>query len=129
MIASNIKILSRNTYRGLNVGIAFFCLATLIVSYINRNGYTDRNPFLAAIVFTATLVEFVLTVEMFCQREKMQNLIKVFYRMTLLVVIATDFFGYCLSTIHLQYGGNVFLVGIKISSGLYAFLSYFIFHC
>lgn len=73
MIASNIKILSRNTYRGLNVGIAFFCLATLIVSYINRNGYTDRNPFLAAIVFTATLVEFVLTVEMFCQREEMQN--------------------------------------------------------
>ena len=112
MIASNIKILSRNTYRGLNVGIAFFCLATLIVSYINRNGYTDRNPFLAAIVFTATLVEFVLTVEMFCQREEMQNLIKVFYRMTLLVVIATDFL-ILFTTIHLQYGGNVFFVGTK----------------
>ena len=114
MIASNVKILSRNTYRGLNVGIAFFCIATLIVSYINRNGYTDRNPFLAAIVFTATLVEFVLTVEIFCQREEMQNLIKVFYRMTLLVVIATD----CLilfTTIHLQYGGDVFLVGTKFS--------------
>lgn len=114
MIASNIKILSRNTYRGLNVGIAFFCIATLIVSYINRNGYTDRNPFLAAIVFTATLVEFALTVEIFCQREEMQNLIKVFYRMTLLVVIATD----CLilfTTIHLQYGGDVFLVGTKFS--------------
>ena len=114
MIASNIKILSRNTYRGLNVGIAFFCIATLIVSYINRNGYTDRNPFLAAIVFTATLVEFALTVEIFCQREEMQNLIKVFDRMTLLVVIATD----CLilfTTIHLQYGGDVFLVGTKFS--------------
>lgn len=114
MIASNIKILSRNTYRGLNVGIAFFCIATLIVSYINRNGYTERNPFLAAIVFTATLVEFALTVEIFCQREEMQNLIKVFYRMTLLVVIATD----CLilfTTIHLQYGGDVFLVGTKFS--------------
>ena len=112
MIAPNIKILSRNTYRGLNVGIALFCIATLIVSYINRNGYTDRNPFLAAIVFTATLVEFVLTVEMFCQREEMQNLIKVFYRMTLLVVIATDFL-ILFTTIHLQYGGNVFLVGTK----------------
>lgn len=112
MIASNIKILSRNTYRGLNVGIALFCIATLIVSYINRNGYTDRNPFLAAIVFTATLVEFVLTVEMFCQREEMQNLIKVFYRMTLLVVIATDLL-ILFTTIHLQYGGNVFLVGTK----------------
>ena len=110
MIAPNIKILSRNTYRGLNVGIALFCIATLIVSYINRNGYTDRNPFLAAIVFTATLVEFVLT--MFCQREEMQNLIKVFYRMTLLVVIATDFL-ILFTTIHLQYGGNVFLVGTK----------------
>ena len=94
--------------------MAFFCLATLIVSYINRNGYTDRNPFLAAVVFTATLVEFALTVEIFCQREEMQNLIKVFYRMTLLVVIATD----CLilfTTIHLQYGGDVFLVGTKFS--------------
>ena len=114
MIAPNIKILSNNTYRGLNVGIDFFCIATLIVSYINRNGYTDRNPFLAAIVFTATLVEFTLTVEIFCQREEMQNLIKVFYRMTLLVVIATD----CLilfTTIHLQYGGDVFLVGTKFS--------------
>ena len=114
MIAPNIKILSNNTYLGLNVGIGFFCIATLIVSYINRNGYTDRNPFLAAIVFTATLVEFTLTVEIFCQREEMQNLIKVFYRMTLLVVIATD----CLilfTTIHLQYGGDVFLVGTKFS--------------
>lgn len=112
MIASNIKILSRNTYRGLNVGIAFFCIATLIVSYINRNDYTDRNPFLAAIVFTAALVEFVLTVEIFCQREEMRNLIKVFYRMTLLVVIATDFL-ILFTTIHLQYGGDVFLVGTK----------------
>ena len=112
MIASNIKILSKNTYRGLNVGIAFFCIATLIVSYINRNGYTDRNPFLAAIVFTATLVEFVLTVEIFCQREEMRNLIKVFYRMTLLVVIATDFL-ILFTSIHLQYGGDVFLVGTK----------------
>ena len=67
---------------------------------------------MAAIVFTATLVEFVLTVEMFCQREEMQNLIKVFYRMTLLVVIATDFL-ILFTTIHLQYGGNVFLVGTK----------------
>ena len=84
---------------------------------------------MAAIVFTATLVEFVLTVEMFCQREEMQNLIKVFYRMTLLVVIATDFL-ILFTTIHLQYGGNVFLVGTKISSGLYAFFILFsFFHC
>lgn len=67
---------------------------------------------MAAIVFTATLVEFVLTVEIFCQREEMRNLIKVFYRMTLLVVIATDFL-ILFTSIHLQYGGDVFLVGTK----------------
>ena len=82
--------------------------------------------FLAAIVFTATLVEFVLTVEMFCQREEMQNLIKVFYRMTLLVVIATDFL-ILFTTIHLQYGGNVFLVGTKFQVVYMHFLSLFHF--
>lgn len=114
MILSNIRILFRKTYRELNVSIAFFCLATLVVSYINRNGYTDRNPFLAAVVFVATLIEFVITVEIFCQREEMQNLIRVFYRMTLLVVMLTDFL-ILFTNMHLQYGGDVFLVGTKFS--------------
>lgn len=114
MILSNIRILFRKTYRELNVSIAFFCLATLVVSYINRNGYTDRNPFLAAVVFVATLIEFVLTVEIFCQREEIQNLIRVFYRMTLLVVMLTDFL-ILFTNMHLQYGGDVFLVGTKFS--------------
>ena len=114
MILSNIRILFRKTYRELNVSIAFFYLATLVVSYINRNGYTDRNPFLAAVVFVATLIEFVITVEIFCQREEMQNLIRVFYRMTLLVVMLTDFL-ILFTNMHLQYGGDVFLVGTKFS--------------
>ena len=114
MILSNFRILFRKTYRELNVSIAFFCLATLVVSYINRNGYTDRNPFLAAVVFVATLIEFVITVEIFCQREEMQNLIRVFYRMTLLVVMLTDFL-ILFTNMHLQYGGDVFLVGTKFS--------------
>ena len=114
MILSNIRILFRNTYRELNVSIVFFCLATLVVSYINRNGYTDRNPFLAAVVFVATLIEFVITVEIFCQREEMQNLIRVFYRMTLLVVMLTDFL-ILFTNMHLRYGGDVFLVGTKFS--------------
>lgn len=114
MILSNIRILFRKTYRELNVSIAFFCLATLVVSYINRNGYTDRNPFLAAVVFVATLIEFVITVEIFCQREEIQNLIRVFYRMTLLVVTLTDFL-ILFTNMHLQYGGDVFLVGTKFS--------------
>lgn len=114
MILSNIRILFRKTYRELNVSIAFFCLATLVVSYINRNGYTGRNPFLAAVVFVATLIEFVITVEIFCQREEIQNLIRVFYRMTLLVVMLTDFL-ILFTNMHLQYGGDVFLVGTKFS--------------
>lgn len=114
MILSNIRILFRKTYRELNVSIAFFCLATLVVSYINRNEYTDRNPFLAAVVFVATLIEFVITVEIFCQREEIQNLIRVFYRMTLLVVMLTDFL-ILFTNMHLQYGGDVFLVGTKFS--------------
>lgn len=114
MILSNIRILFMKTYRELNVSIAFFCLATLVVSYINRNGYTDRNPFLAAVVFVATLIEFVITVEIFCQREEIQNLIRVFYRMTLLVVMLTDFL-ILFTNMHLQYGGDVFLVGTKFS--------------
>ena len=114
MILSNIRILFRKTYRELNVSITFFCLATLVVSYINRNGYTDRNPFLAAVVFVATLIEFVITVEIFCQREEIQNLIRVFYRMTLLVVMLTDFL-ILFTNMHLRYGGDVFLVGTKFS--------------
>ena len=114
MILSNIRILFMKTYRELNVSIAFFCLATRVVSYINRNGYTDRNPFLAAVVFVATLIEFVITVEIFCQREEIQNLIRVFYRMTLLVVMLTDFL-ILFTNMHLQYGGDVFLVGTKFS--------------
>lgn len=114
MILPNINNLFRNNNRQLNLSLALFCVITLIISYINRYGYRERNPFLAAIVFTATLVEFVSTVEIFSQREKMKDLIRVFYRMTVLVVLATDFL-ILFTNIHLQYGGDVFLVGTKFS--------------
>ena len=50
----------------------------------------------------------------YCKREKMKDLIRVFYRMTVLVVLATDFL-ILFTNIHLQYGGDVFLVGTKFS--------------
>lgn len=114
MLISNIKVLCLNTYREINISMAIFCIATLIVSYVNRNGYRDRDPFLAATVFVATLIVFTMTVEIFCQREEMSNLIKVFYQMTFIAVIVTDFL-ILMTNIHLRYGGDVFLVGTKFS--------------
>lgn len=114
MSLSNAKVLFLKDNRAINASMAAFCIAVLVVSYVNRNGYSDRNPFLAAVVFAATLVEFTMTVETFCQREAMSELFHVFYRMTLWIVIATDLL-ILFTNIHLRYGGDVFLVGTKFS--------------
>lgn len=114
MALSNVKVLFLKDNREINVSIAAFCIAVLVISYVNRNGYSDRNPFLAAVVFVATIVEFTITVEIFCQREAMSELLHVFYRMTFWIVIATDLL-ILFTNMHLRYGGDMFLVGTKFS--------------
>lgn len=114
MVLPNAKVLFVRDNRAINVSMAAFCIAVLVVSYINRNGYIERNPFLAAIVFVATLVEFTMTVEIFCQSDAMSDLLHVFYWMTFWIVVATDLL-ILFTNVHLRFGGDVFLVGTKFS--------------
>lgn len=114
MMLSNAKVLFVRDNRAINVSMAAFCFAVLAISYINRNGYSERNPFLAAVVFVVTLVEFTMTVEIFCQRDAMSDLLHVFYWMTFWIVAATDLL-ILFTNIHLRFGGDVFLVGTKFS--------------
>ena len=114
MLAPNIKAFILKSDHVVNSSMIAFCMVTLILSYMNRNDYRERNPFLAAIVFVAALIEFMFTVELFSEKKMMQHLISVFYRLTFLIVIVNDLL-ILFTNIHLKFGGDVFLVGTKFS--------------
>ncbi len=98
-------------HRVINVAVILFCMVTIVVSYINRDSLQERNPFLAAVVFGAILFEMLLTVECFSDNGMMMDLVKIFYRMTVIVLIFTDILAIC-TELHVTYEDN-YLIGDK----------------
>lgn len=90
ILLSDLSIRRFRKNRMLNWSVFIFCIAVVVVSFLNRNELKDRNPFLASIVFCIILLEFVLTIEKFSAMNMMRKLMKIFYGMTLIIVIVTD---------------------------------------
>ena len=104
----NGRIFRKN--RKINYIIICFCCIVVIFSFVNR-GNLERNPFLASVVFVGILLENTFVVEKFSYIGKMNLLIEVFYKMTLIVVVVTDVLAVIGNSVY-SHGGN-YLIGTK----------------
>lgn len=106
--------------RKINYIIICFCCIVVIFSFVNR-GNLERNPFLASVVFVGILLEYIFVLEKFSYMGKMNLLIEVFYKMTLIVVVVTDVLAVVGNSVY-SHGGNYF-IGTKFQV---AYLHFFL---
>ena len=111
-ILANCRILRKKEFAHINVFLLIFLSIVLYTSWINRGVIETRNPFFAAIVFSALLIEFFLMMEITAIKGYTQSMIDVFFVLTSMLVITTDMFVFL--GISLDYeGGMKYIPGTK----------------
>lgn len=76
--------------RMLNLTVIAFAAVVLLVSWLDRDLSAVRDPFLAAIIFAAILLEFLFTLETAAYEGVMHQFICLYYKLTLVLTILTD---------------------------------------
>lgn len=118
IVIVGVYVVSRYRYFIKRKYILINCLSFLFGgmllwnSFQNRNQITTRNPFLAAIVFIALFLTFLLFMEIMVEKNMVQRVLNVFYRVALVVLIINDLLILAYPNLYLAYGQNYF-VGTK----------------
>lgn len=110
------KIIFQKKYRIVNIVLMLFCVIVLLTGYINRNNLQERNPFLAAIVFSAIVVEGFLIFQYFDYINKIKRVISVLYHTATFWIIVTDIIMVLKKDWFINSGGY-YLIGNKFAVG------------
>lgn len=89
-IFGNIRIIKRKGFVGIHLLLIVFSAIVLYTSWINRGVVEERDPFLAAIVFLATLLESFLLMEITAVKGYTQSLINTYCFLTAVIAGVTD---------------------------------------
>ena len=84
-----------------------FIVVIIVSSFLSRNDYASRNPFLAAIVSLGGLLEFIAVVNYAFKKERLLAALNVFYAVAFIVLLCTDI-AVCLADVYLI--GNKFRI-------------------
>lgn len=106
------RYIIQKKYLSINLLAVLFGGLTVGLSFINRNTITERNPFLASIVFVALFLTFLFFMEIVVEQGKVQQALETFYKVAWIIVIITDFLILIYPELHLVYEENYF-VGTK----------------
>ena len=110
-LLSNIKVILQKKYFSLNFLSVLFVLCIILFAFINRNTISDRNPFFASIVFSGYFLETLFLLEIFAEKNKIQKIISLFYNLTIITLIITDFLIFFVPSVYKAYGE--YLIGTK----------------
>lgn len=113
-VLSKANIIIAKKYRVVNLTASLFGFLVMFTSYFNQSRLTDRNPFLASIVFVATFLLFLFFMEIVAEDGKVKQVFKSFYILTFIFTILTDLIMFASPNLVNVYGGNYF-IGTKFS--------------
>lgn len=111
-VVSNYKIIFQKKYFSLNIFLLLFVLWGFITSICNHHTISTRNPVLASIVYFGLLMETLFSMEIINEKYKSGFILKIFYFLTLALIIVTDLLIIFQPSLYYQYGSN-YLVGSK----------------
>ena len=103
------KCVIKRKYALINLLALVFCGMLLWTSFKNRDQITSRNPFLAAIVFIALFLMFLFFMEIMIEDNKVQQVLNLFYRMTLGILLVNDILVLTFPNLYLSFGENYFI--------------------
>lgn len=109
-LAKRYNIFLKRKYIKLNGILVLFCFFTIVVSYFSVGNY-ERNPLLAAIVFSLIQLETVLVMEYAAEKGRMKYVLDSFFKTTVIWLLITDFMILFIPNLFLKYDN--YLVGTK----------------
>lgn len=116
------KKVDKRKYALINMISVIFCGMLLWTSFQNRNQIASRNPFLAAIVFSALFMVFLLFMEIMIENNKVDHILNIFYRLTIIILFINDILIFVYPNLYLSFGENYF-IGTKFEVIYLHFLS------
>lgn len=121
-VCTRYKKIAKRKYALINMLSVIFCGMLLWTSFQNRNLITNRNPFLAAIAFSALFLDFLLFMEIMIENNEVNHVLLIFYRMTIIVLFINDILIFVYPNLYLSFGENYF-IGTKFEVIYLHFLS------
>lgn len=109
-ILFHLRVVLQKKYFLMNLMVVLFVLMVFISAFINRNTTQDRNPFLAAIVYFGGFCETLILLEIVAEKKQFNFLIDLYYKLTLITIIVTDFLIFFVPSLSSVMG---YLVGTK----------------
>ena len=109
----NIFVLGNYKLRKINILLIAYLISIIVSAYINKDVGTERNSFLASIVFCGSIFETVIIMERYFHDNKIDKLVNVLFNITLYVLIINDFLifvGY-----NHPFVENYYLIGNKFT--------------
>ena len=96
-------IVSDKNWLSLVPWLVFFAVVSFS-TFLSRDDYTSRNPFLAAIVALGGLLEFIAVINYAFEKRRLRSALNVFYVVALIVLLITDV---------TVYFSGIYLIGNK----------------
>lgn len=110
-----LKIILNKRFFKINIILLFYVFLVLLSSYINKQYISSRDTFLAAVIFSAIILEIFFLFEYFTIKSKTNKLINILYYLTLFYVAITDMVLIIKPNLYIEKGmyyliGNKFVV-------------------
>lgn len=96
----------------INLSLIAFSFFVVISAYFNLYRGTERNPFLAAIVFSGSLIEMFFVAEIISEKENTAKMIDIYYKTALIITIITEFIAIFLTSFAAS-NQDSYLIGTK----------------
>lgn len=90
-IAKYSQILLHRKFLLVNLSLILFSVFVVISAYFNLYRDTERNPFLAAIVFSGSLIEMFFIAEVMSEKGNSIKMVNIYYKAALIITIITEF--------------------------------------
>lgn len=110
-VGRRIRIVIQKKYLLVNLMVLIFSFLTVYTSYFNRSRLGDRDPFLASIPFAASLILFLLFMEIRAENRLVNSTITVFYKTAFALAIITDILFFFVPSLFITY--HQYFVGTK----------------
>lgn len=105
-------ILLLRKFLPVNIMLILFSIFVVLSAYFNLYRGTERNPFLAAIVFSGSLLEMFFIAEIMSEKENTIKMIDIYFKTAIIVTIVTAFIALFLPSFAAS-NQDAYLIGTK----------------
>lgn len=108
-VGTRYKSIIKRKYAWINIFSLVFSGILLWTSFQNRNRITNRNPFLAAIVFVALFLICLFFMEIMIEYNKISHILDIFYKTNLVILLINDALILVYPNLYLSFGEKYFI--------------------